>query len=337
MSTPHEIELAVAGQSARQMVKRSMGKQFLGVVSVWASLFACGASTGDGGKISDAQQFPRAFAKAVCASLARCCEHQSYGVDLAQCERTLEADLAQELAEYDGLQVRFNAAAAQSCIDDYANAACLKQPSEEYDIKRNCNLMFEGLVQPGESCKDHDECGRTAQCSDGLCTLDAEPVPRGVIGAACGGTCETSRSDSNACEIGGAAFDDPAFDPALPACFTIDGLQCAGSAGSRTCQALIAEGGSCAGSSQGCVAGTFCDLETRLCQARTDSGPCGPTRDACSANAACDFDAGLCVIENDRNGARCEKDDDCRSGYCNPSSVCQEPFSASFCAQPELN
>lgn len=319
-----------------------MGRQFCYVVSVWALLSsACGASTDSKGKLSDAQGFPKAFAKGVCGSLARCCGHQSYELDLAQCERSLEADLAQELAEYDGLQVRFDANAAELCIADYANAACLEQPSEDYDVKRNCNVMFKGLIEPGGSCQDTDECrveGRqSAQCLDGACKLDSEPAPRAAVGAACGSTCKTSSGDGGACEPALAAFNDPAPDPTLPACFTSDGLQCAGRAGARKCEPLVAEGASCAGSSQGCAAGTFCDPETQVCQAQTDSGPCGPEGNACTADAACDFDAGLCVLVGGRDGTRCKEDGDCRNGYCNPSSVCQQPFSASFCSQPELN
>lgn len=325
--------------------RRSMGRQFRLVVSAWV-LFssACGTSSEEEGKFSDAQGFLRDFAQAVCSSLARCCEHQSYELDLTQCKRSLEADLAHELAEYEGLQVRFDAAAAELCIVDYANAACLEQPSEDYDVKRHCSLMFKGLIAPGGACRDNDECrvddGRRAQCLDGVCTLDSEPAApaaRGVAGAPCGSTCATSGGDSSACEPAFAAFNDPPADSSLPACFTSDGLHCAGGTGARTCQPLIAEGGSCAGSSQGCAAGTFCDLETRVCQAQTDSGACGPERDACSANAACDFEVGRCVLVGSRNGARCEQDGDCSSGYCNPSSVCQHPLSASVCSQPELN
>jgi hypothetical protein len=319
-----------------------MGRPLGYVMSVLGLLScACGASTEKQGKLSDAQELPKAFAKAVCGSLARCCGHQSYEIDLAQCERTLEADLAQELAEYDGLQVRFDAEAADLCIADYANAACLEQPSENYDVKRNCSVMFKGLIDPRGTCRDTDECrvdgGRSAQCLDGTCKLDSEPAPRGAVGAACGSTCKTSRGDGDACEPAWAGFNDPAPDPSLPACFTSDALHCAGTAGERKCQPLVVEGGSCAGSSQGCAAGTFCDPETLGCKAQTSSGPCGPEVDACTADALCDLEAGSCVLVGGADGSGCQGDADCRNGYCNPSSVCQQPFSASFCSQPALN
>ena len=321
---------------------RTMGRRFCYVASVWALLAsACGSSTDNGGKPSDAQELPKAFAKSVCGSFARCCRHQSFELDLTECERRLEADLVQELAEYDGLQVRFDPNAAALCIADYANAACLEQPSEGYDVKRHCRVMFEGLIEPGGSCDDTDECrvedGRRAQCSDGTCLLDSEPAPHGTAGAACGNTCKTSPDDDGACESAFAAFNDPAPDPTLPTCFTSDGLQCAGKAGERTCQPLVEEGGSCAGSSQGCAVGTFCEHETRICQAQTDSGPCGPEGNACTAKAACDFETSRCVLVGSRDGTRCEQDADCRSGYCNPSSVCQQPYSASSCSDPKLN
>lgn len=333
---------ALLGSAPARWYGPGMGRQFRRVVSAWALLSsACGTSTEGEGELSDAQGLPKAFAQAVCGSLARCCEHQSYELDLTQCTRGLEANLTRELAENEGLQVRFDANAAELCIADYANAACLERPTEEYDVKRNCSLMFRGLIAPGGSCRDTRECrvedGRSAQCLDGVCTLDSEPAARGVEGAPCGSTCATSSADSGACELSLAAFNDPPADSSLPACFTSDGLHCAGSAGARTCQPLVAEGGSCAGSSQGCAAGTFCDPETRACQAQTDSGPCDAERDACSANAACDFETGRCVLVGSRNGTSCEQDADCDSGYCNPSSVCQRPMSASSCSQPELN
>ena len=166
--------------------------------------------------------------------------------------------------------------------------------------------------------------------------LDGEPAPHGAAGATCGNTCKNSPGEE-ACEIAFAAFNDPAPDPTLPACFTSDGLQCAETAGARKCQPLVQGGGSCAGSSQGCADGTFFDLETRVCKAQTDSGPCGPNSNACSADAACDFETGLCVVVGSRDGSRCEEGGDCRSGYCNPSSVCQQPFTSSSCSDPKLN
>jgi hypothetical protein len=309
---------------------------------VWALLsFACGASTDNGGKTSDPREFPKAFAKGVCGSFARCCRYQSYELDLAQCERRLEADLAQELKEYDGLKVRFDAMAAAACIADYSNAACPEQPSEDYDVKRNCSVMFKGLIEPGEACEDTDECrvesARSAQCLDGACVLDSASAPHGTAGAACGNTCKTIPGDDGACESAVVAFNDPTPDPALPTCFTSDGLQCAGKSGERKCQPLVEEDGSCAGNSQGCAVGTYCDLETRVCLAQTDSGPCSPESNACAANAACDFETGRCVLVASRDGTHCEQDGDCRSGYCNPSSVCQQPFSASSCSDPKLN
>lgn len=302
---------------------------------------ACGASTEDTGKPSDAQAFPAAFAKRVCASVARCCAHQSYDVDLAQCEKGLEADLARELAEYDGLRVSFDPAAAEACIADYANAACLEGPTEGYNVKRNCNLMFRGLVEPGGDCRKTDECrvegGRSAQCADDVCALGSEPPAGAEEGAACGGTCKNERSDRSACVSASALFEDPAPDPSLPPCFTSDGLHCSGSAGARTCQPLVAEGGSCAGSSQGCKPGTFCDPETRVCEAQTDSGQCDSERDACASSSVCDLEAGRCVVVGSSNGEGCDENGDCRSGYCNPSSVCQEPLDASSCSSVELN
>ena len=319
-----------------------MGRQFCYVASVWALLAsACGASTNNAGKPTSAQEFPEAFAKAVCGSFARCCGDQSFELDLTRCERRLAADVAEELGEYDGLQVRFDGDAAELCIADYANAVCLERPSAGYDVTRNCGVMFKGLIEPGGSCQDTDECrvegGRSAQCLDGACLLDGAPTPHGAAGAACGDTCKTSPDDGDACELVFVAFNDPAGDPTLPACFTSDGLQCAGPAGARQCQPLVQEGGSCEGSSQGCAAGTFCDLQTRVCQAQTDSGPCGSDSNTCSANAACDFETGLCVLVGSRDGTHCEEDGDCDSGYCNPSSVCQRPFTASSCSEPKLN
>lgn len=319
-----------------------MGRQFCYVASLWALLSSCGSTTDSNGKLTDAQQLPKAFAKGVCGAFARCCDQQSYELDLTLCEQRLEAALTRELAEYDGLQVRFDPNAAELCIADYANAACRDHPtSEDDDVKRNCNLMFMGLIEPGGACQGTDECrtdgDRGAQCLSGTCVLDSEPAPHGQAGAACGATCRTSPGYGAGCESSFAAFDDPDPDPALPECFTSDGLHCAGTAGARTCQPLVEEGNSCAGSSQGCVVGTFCDLETRVCQAQTDTGPCGPERNACTANADCDVDTGLCVPMGSRDGTRCEQDGDCRSGYCNPSSLCQEPYSASSCSDPKLN
>lgn len=311
-------------------------------VWVWGLVSsACGASTKNDGKVSDAQALPSAFAKRVCASVARCCEHQSYAVDVAQCEGALEADLARELAEYDDLKVSFDPVAAESCIADYANAACLAGPTEDYDVKRNCSAMFKGLVGPGEACESSDECrvegSRSAWCADGVCTLGSEPAAGAKEGEACGSTCKNERAESRACVPASARFNDPAPDSTLPTCFTSDGLHCAQSGGARKCEPLVAEGGSCAGSSQGCKAGTFCDPETRLCQAQTESGLCNADRDACTTNSACDLEAGRCVVVGSSHGERCDGNVDCRSGYCNPSSVCQEPFSASFCSSPELN
>jgi hypothetical protein len=319
-----------------------MGSRVFSSLVVLFVGLACGCGSTDQDKPSSAQELPQAFAEAVCSSLARCCEHQSHDFDRAQCQQSLKVDIAGEVAEYDGLRVDFDADAAALCIADYANAACLAKPSEPYDVKRHCKVMFKGRVEPGGSCQSSDECrvepGRESQCVEGVCELESEPAAGASLGEQCGSTCKRSSADQLGCEPALVGFEDPAEEPGLPPCFTSDELQCSGVSGARTCQPLIAEGESCAGSSLGCSPGTFCDLDTRLCLAQTESGPCDPqlATEACTANASCDVDAGRCVVVGARDGVGCAGNADCRSGYCNPSSVCQAPISAASCAQPQL-
>jgi hypothetical protein len=257
---------------------------------------------------------------------------------VAECERSLEADLEGEVRDHDGQAVDFDPDAAAKCIADYANAVCPSAPGPAYDVKRNCRFMFVGRLAEGEACTSSDECHQTAEVDadcgiDGVCV--AYPVtPHPKRGEACGGTCSNTSGDEYACDAVTAAAGDPPADGSLPLCYTRDGLQCSTVAGSaKTCQPLVALGQSCEGNSQACANGATCDLDTKLCVEKTVGGAC-ETSSSCPDSAVCDSNSQTCVEVGLPNGARCASARDCSSQYCNPSSVCQPSFTADDCAVP---
>jgi hypothetical protein len=287
----------------------------------------------DGQEPLSLAEFSTAFAKGFCGALATCCNDQRLAFDEALCRRDAAEVGADLQHETEGLRVTFDPVAAARCIEDWTTVACLPIPRLAFNQKHYCSLVFKGSVLPGQPCAGHEECaGEGAYCNEVCVAAEAKPM-NARLGEACGGTCKRPSYAEDGCESLFEAPHDLPSDVDLPSCHTKDGLQCSGlSSATRTCQSLVEVGESCTGNSASCVEGAFCN-DTQLCEQQRDSGPCEGNSDPCSDDAFC-AETLECVYVGEWSGKACTADADCRDGYCNPFSICQEPYSAEFCADP---
>ena len=263
-------------------------------------------------------EFPAAFARGLCSALAQCCEGERLDFDQAACEAAVAPQITDE-DDGQNLQTVFDPDRAAQCIDDWSNAACPSYPTLGFNYKHNCDV-FRGLVPAGGACRSEIECafgpGDDAVCSDGICEVLSNPHAK--LSEPCGGTCR-QESSVQGCEAGFAGNEDPS----LERCYTREGLQCAHTGDTWTCQPLLDVGDSCADESQGCVHGAHCDRESLVCTLHSEDGPCGDD-DACTPNAYCDLDLDHCVVSGIPIGEACNADQDCLSGTCNRFGFCIE-------------
>lgn len=317
-----------------------MGRFFGGLVVVASFFLGCSGSTSSGsspGHPKNAAEVPAAFAQAVCGAATRCCGEQQFEFDTNACVADLSSSLSREIHRYDGQRVTFDPDAAARCIDDYANAVCPERPVD-YDVKGNCSLMFVGKQEVGQPCSDDDEChevnDNSPYCEDGVCHARSGTTWAGR-GETCSGTCRHSVSDASVCDA--AAFfpsDFPVSDISAPLCDTAKGLGCVSGDGPSTCQPLAKVGESCAGNSQTCVIGAYCNLDSGLCEAQRSSGPCDLQTPVCSADSQCDSDRLECVPRSAAVGDSCRTDADCDVGVCSSTGHCRSRLSADVCSMP---
>jgi len=293
---------------------RNWTRFVLAVAGAVGWLPACGETSGGGAGSAPVAEsdFPPRFSEAACRNMGSCCRSNGYTYDFETCRSAMETYLRSFLLSRRDLQVRFDPAAAGTCLDAYSRALRECTPMEDH----GCPSLFVGLVEPGGACTQSDECadgpeGVPAYCDSGVCTPDSfssDPVPR-VQGETCSRTC-TRYGSGWGCSGFGAEGAEASY-----ACFTDDGIYCNPS--SRLCEVLPELGASCA-TSDGCAAGAFCELGT--CVPKRETGPC-QTDAACADTAYCDYDAGQCASRL-ADGSACDMDAQCRIGNCQ-DGVCR--------------
>jgi hypothetical protein len=243
------------------------------------------------------QDLATAFVDAECAYLARC----GLFPDAATCERayigvSFTVD-ATRFAAIDAGVIKYDGAAARTCIDSYASASC-DLTAESARVRPDaCDHVVTGTLGDGASCALDEECVSkrctipmcTVTCCKGTCTGNTAPT-RQPIGGSCANV---------SCAAGGYC-DITSF----------------------TCTALVAKGGSCTGDYQ-CAYGIGCIASSQTCGALPTIGQACPDnrcRDlgtTCSASAAC-AKVGL-------PSASCTTRADCSQYYtCDATSHCAE-------------
>lgn len=291
------------------------------------------ASCGDGALgIAD---FPDAFLEAHCSYEVRCGLFQSADACRAFYQARTVDSPNPEAAQAAG-KLRFDAGAAQACLDAYKQASCdaTLQTADTFAV---CTTITTGTVAQGGSCGFNDECESNncqhASCPDACCTGTCQPAaplpgvgqPCTLVcadGAYCGmdSLCHANLPEGAACNgardvcayglycAGDTASTNGACRP-LPhtgeACE--EGCAMSGDVCISTCAPVGFAGASC--TTYSCAPGFACT--NALCAALPALGQ--PCLDECAGEAWCN--AGTCVARL-ANGASCSRGDLCSSHYC---------------------
>ena len=271
------------------------------------ALLSLGCSDGgDNGRPVTAREFVAASAVAQCDDFGACCAQDEHPFDERSCRARLRSVL-QTLADSDATV--YDADAAGMCLAAmHASPGQCQTTSDEFFT---CRAVFRGTRSVGEPCAAPQECAGFASgdvfCAppeEGgveVCTAVQRPLAPVGEGAACGWTCDLAGGCTSLANGESAT------------CLMADGLYCASATG--TCTRLVAAGGSCAGETLACVAGTFCDGER--CAALRQLGESCPTRAVCAEGAFCDD--GTCTALRDE-GESCAL----RYGGCD-AQTCRSP------------
>ncbi len=275
---------------------RALRSLTLTSLAVLVTSIGCGGGGGGddgGGATTDSS----AFAAAYCALLAPCCAAAGLPVtDQQGCKLVF------------GSVPVADASAVQPCLDAYREQAkspdfCgLQLPQPEA-----CKRAFpqqgpnKGAQQPGQPCKSISDCAGSAM---GLVTCDSvcQVMTHAASGAACSASVDGTFVISNGSASGASAA----------ACYREDGVTCE----DAVCKQISAVGGPCSGDST-CADGAYCAKGT--CAARLPPGSsCADTPSACDAASYCDRPSNGTCKPLQAEGAACETNSQCTTGYCYP-------------------
>lgn len=253
--------------------------------------------------------------------------------------------------------VRFSAENSHGCLAALAERTCSLWAAD--DVTYACRDVFRGVVPNGErsawpfECTsgwwtlDSTDCSPGEPCCEQTCAPLPSPVPSGPdepcsdVGPSCGRglRCSNGRcveglqlgqecGDYRECRRGLVCNGRCVTPDSLPSTCSPDRDQCH-LLGSRCtldhgCQPLAFRGESCEIAVYLCAPGLGCDPETKRCVGFAAEGePCATAvpADICGSGL-------VCVEENDRgvcrpitpDGAPCESDYVCASGYCDPAN-----------------
>jgi hypothetical protein len=277
-----------------------------------------GCSGSDGGAATvgpvTLDQYPQAYANALCDTLAPCCKAANLTYTESACKSAATDDWSQFIAASSGAHTRYDADAAGRCIAAVKNgvASCKPNDDEDAAAQAACSSVFIGTIAVGSACTSSADCIAPATCQNdpsatsfnaaGVCT--APGVGVGASHAAAGAPCVSTCDDRD----GGGLCQN--FGPEGGGiCYTSDGLFCPFD--TQVCAAFGKLGEACSVQENSCVSGAYCNGGT--CAAQVDSGPCDMFNNACSAKSYCDL--GQCFAKKaDHFG--CTTDGECASGVC---------------------
>lgn len=223
------------------------------------------------------KEFIAAFAESSCSAAQRCCEEHSVPFDADACYLAIVGRLGLAFAEYQGLQVDWDPAAALRCIQEYSSSFCGERELSNAEIGAHCDLMFQGRIGEGEPCMDSVECraqvGESAYCDSGntdVCQVFRAEAPSGL-----GETC---------------LFEDDCVEGSY---CNVDTLQC---------EARLPLGAGPCNSDQACIFPAVCDDQAQECINPRPNGERCSDATACQSNycteggvcARPEFSADLC-------------------------------------------
>lgn len=281
-------------------------------VTLLCAVTACG-----GGSIPLEQLNSELF-KALCAKYAQCGLVRSEAACNDLYDGVVLNDQANAVAAG---KVKYDGAAARTCINALAKASCSLLSLDNDD---SCDRVYEGQVAVGATCATTTECVPSAYCLEttagmmcsGTCTARVAAGGMATSSSACeeglrviGGVCTKPPAEGETCAstsgcdrglICGADLkcskpgDEGAACDRSTACLSF--LTCVGG----TCRKPVDVGASCASTDAGtpsCMLDLYCDPVTKLCGERGGDGATCTTQSACREPLVCTnmgADAGAC-------------------------------------------
>ena len=272
-----------------------------------AALAAVGCTGGNGG--IERTQLLREMISAVCENVATCCHAASLDLDNVKCRDEVSFPMSGPIGDP---RLAYDAMQAEDCVAAVRDAA---KGCEIIDYAP-CYKAFTGNLPPGASCSLWLDCtpgvNAFATCSrDGHCVQPTRGRPNEPCSYSCVDGPERATCQS---------IYNQAAPIAEVACHSNNGLTCALSGSTPTCQPIT---GDCRQRvDYTCPGGGACDQSSGVCLAPVPVGaPCGPTA-KCVASAYCG--SGVCQPLK-RLNALCVESVECASLRCD-GGLCV-PFS----------
>jgi hypothetical protein len=259
----------------------------------WAVVFAgCSGSTdggpgstGGGGPGIRIEDFPTAYADALCNNIGPCCEKEGYVYNAMTCRAKAEYILRSEVASTQRQGLPYDPMGARACVDTVASLArSCSADNAEATYKAACGRVYAGPQAEGAVCTSG------YQCASGVCLTEQDPSHcggpnsspvRGKLGDSCNATCYLSSKDGTlGCY---PSFSGPQMG--IVQCFADEEM--------------------------------FCDRQTSICTANADVGQECSLTIGCRRDAACEN--GVCALK--REGGPCIDEAGCPpTNYCGYST-----------------
>ncbi|RYZ07450.1 MAG: hypothetical protein EOO73_12425 [Myxococcales bacterium] len=244
------------------------------------------------------------FISRLCVEYMSCCKAAGRPSDGAQC-RAFFGAFAPTGA--------YDPAAAEACLsevralEDHCDTSSTSSPS--------CGKVFSsgGTKKPGEPCENNTDCAAPesgeVQCEsdfvEGATVTQCQVRLPGTEGSM---PCLGTRDGNVTIYSGVNGSPSTGY-----ICDKAKGLACNGQTGA--CERLAAVGEPCSGGSSQCVQAAYCDLATRLCQARLELGAACTSDDQCPESSYCDRGSQVCEAHH-APGEACTTDNQCAADDC---------------------
>lgn len=294
----------------------------LGAPIIWACTGACSSGSGSGGVPGGGgsiplEDFPAAYASALCDNIGPCCTQAGRTYDASSCKALVGALAASVVGSVNSGKVKYDASAAGQCLELAKSSA----GSCNFDFESAaCDQVFTGTVPEGGACDEDLECigppGAHIDCDNEVCVVEK----RGAAGDPCTWTCTengavTSCSGSGSAETGAR-------------CFTNDSLYC--DSDEQVCKPQLAVGATgCGFDDDACASGAYCDSDT--CTAKVEVGGSCSGSGTCVETAYCEQDT--CMAKKPL-GAACTSSSECLDGNCDADKCVGDAGGfAFFCGQ----
>ena len=289
--------------------RRGWSSLLMASAPAWAVVFAGCSSSSDGGPGIRIEDFPTAYADALCNNIGPCCEKEGYVYNATTCRAKAESILKSEAASTQREGLPYDPTGARACVDAVASLArSCSADSVEATYKAACGRVYAGHQAEGAVCTSGNQCA-SGDCLTGPARPwhcggpNSSPV-RGKLGDNCNATCyPSSRNGTLGCY---PEFSGPQMG--VVQCFVDEEMFC--DTQTSICTATADVGQAC-GPTVGCRSGAFC--ENGLCALKRTDGPC-TDNDACLPTTYCGFSTPRQCVPRKARGEDCSSDQECAVG-----------------------